>query len=86
MKSLDDASEFIAAIDARRIPRQEPFAGVQNGPLTVLEPSTSFYEQMLNEIAVDEGFTKSLRLAQIAESFSGELHTNFAKNKKTSSI
>lgn len=79
LKSLDDASEFTAAVDARRIPRQEPFAGVQHGPLTVLGPSTSFCEQMLNEIAVDEGFTKSLRLAQIAESFSEEFLEKYSE-------
>lgn len=73
LKSMDDLEQFIKLVDSKRIPREEPFAGLRYGPLFVVGPSVSFYEQMLNEIAVDEGFVQSTRLAQARETLSVEL-------------
>ena len=70
MKSMDKLSDFIATVDRKRIPREEPFKGLSCGPLVVVGPTVHFYEQVLNEIAQDQGFAKSLSLAQVQEHFS----------------
>lgn len=64
LKSMSDLEEFTKAVDNKGIAREEPFAGMQWGPIEVLGPSRAFYEQMLQEIAADEGFSKSARLEQ----------------------
>jgi beta-lactamase superfamily II metal-dependent hydrolase len=70
MKSMDNLSDFIAIVDRKRIPREEPFKGLSCGPLVVVGPTIPFYEQMLNEIAQDQGFAKSLSLSLAQENLS----------------
>jgi beta-lactamase superfamily II metal-dependent hydrolase len=58
-KSLDDLQSLLRIVDGRRIPREEPFSGMQYGPLTILGPSIELYEQKLAELAADSSFTKA---------------------------
>ena len=89
LKSLDQLSDFISTVDARRIPREKPFAGSKCGPLFVVGPSVTFYEQMLAELTVTNGLSKAARLLQAEESLSDdflEYHSQYAidENNETS--
>jgi beta-lactamase superfamily II metal-dependent hydrolase len=61
-KTLQASSDLAAALDARRIPISEPFQGTRIGPLLVVGPSLSYYEELVQKFedvdairAIDQG-------------------------------
>jgi beta-lactamase superfamily II metal-dependent hydrolase len=91
VKSLDQQSDFIDAVDALGIKREEPLAGTNYGPLWVLGPSRQFYEQMLGELADSNGLSNAAKLMQLDEYFTDdflEQHSQYAidENNETTPI
>ncbi len=48
-KTLQASQDLVAALSARSIPITEPFQGTIVGPLTVVGPSESYYEELVHQ-------------------------------------
>lgn len=54
-RSMQQCTDFLDLVDRRRIPRDEPFAGVTAGRLLVLGPSREYYRELLTQFEKVEG-------------------------------
>ena len=79
-KSVNDLDLFLKLVDSHRIPRFEPFDGLQYGPFTVLGPSVEFYEERL--ASTDYQSIQAAILTKSIEEEEGDLDDN----NQTSSI